>query len=76
MSTRQYPPAGPNEPQRRLIITRLLDVEFGGHLHERQAWLATPPERWQEVLGEHISRRILARAARVWETEKAGRHPE
>lgn len=65
--------AHPHEVERRKIMDRLFAAEFGGHLLMDPP--DTPPEQWEDVLGEHVDPDILARAQQHATLPKGQRMP-
>lgn len=59
-------PSSPEEAQeieRRKIMDRLLTAEFGGKVATDPP--GTPPDQWEDVLGEPIDPDILAKARKL-----------
>lgn len=65
--------AHPHEVERRKIMDRLFAAEFGNHLLMDPP--DTPPEQWEQVLGEHVDPAILARAQEHAALPKGSRMP-
>ena len=70
----KYPPTDPErEIERRKIMTRLFAAEFGSSILLDPP--STPPDQWEEVLGESIEPAILAKARELADKPKGYKLP-